>query len=504
MPSTYIRRILEASVYDVAVETPIHGMPLLSEALGNQVLIKREDLQPVFSFKLRGAYNKISRLSPAEQRRGVITASAGNHAQGVAMAAAQKRIKATIIMPRTTPQIKVGAVKRLGGKVILQGERFDESCQYAQALAREKNYIFVHPYDDPDVIAGQGTIAMEILRQHSEPIHAVFIPVGGGGLIAGMAAYIKYLRPEIRVIGVEAEDSACFTAALRSGRRVVLPHTGIFTDGVAVAQIGKETFRVARQCVDEVVTATTDEVCAAVKEVFDDTRSIAEPAGALSVAGMKNYVKQKRLRNHTLIAIESGANVNFERLRYISERHEIGERTEIILAASMPERTGSLMRFCRALKAHDITEFNYRYHAGQTATVYVRVQVQAEQRDRRTLFAHLKKQGFGLVDLSDNELAKTHVGHMVGGHAGGVENEVLYRVEMPECQGALRKFLSLLEPTWNISLFHYRKTGGANAHVFVGLQIPPGKRAGFEKRMKQVRYTFYREQANPAYEIFLS
>jgi len=504
MPSSYVRRILEASVYDVAVETPIHTMPLLSAALGNHVLIKREDLQPIFSFKLRGAYNKISRLSPVDQARGVIAASAGNHAQGVALAASRKRIKATIVMPRSTPHIKVQAVKRLGGKVILQGERFDESCQHAQALAQAKDYVFVHPYDDPDVIAGQGTIAMEILRQCSDPIHAVFIPVGGGGLIAGMAAYIKYLRPEIRVIGVEAEDSACFVAALQSGRRVVLPHTGIFADGVAVAQMGKETFRVARQYVDEVVTATTDEVCAAVKEVFDDTRSIAEPAGALAVAGMKNYLRQNQLRDQTLITIESGANVNFERLRYISERYEMGEQTEIIFAATLPERAGSLMRFCRALKAHDITEFNYRYHSGQTATVYVRVHVPAEQRDHRPLFSRLRKQGFEVVDLSDNELAKMHVGHMVGGHAGGVENEVMYRVEMPECQGALRKFLSLLDPTCNISLFHYRKAGGAYAHVFVGLQIPPGKRVTFEKRMKQVKYTFYREQANPAYEIFLS
>lgn len=504
MPSQYIKKILAASVYDVAVETPIHGMPLLSGNLENRVLLKREDLQPVFSFKLRGAYNKISSLSTREKNRGVIAASAGNHAQGVAISAQKLGIKSIIVMPRTTPPIKVEAVKSRGSKVLLFGERFDDSCRHAKQIAEEKGHIFIHPYDDPDVIAGQGTIAMEILRQHTEPIHAIFIPVGGGGLIAGMAAYIKYLRPEIKIIGVEAEDSACLKAAMEAGRRVTLPKIGIFADGVAVSQIGAEPFRVAKSCVDEVITASNDEVCAAIKEVFDDTRSISEPAGALSVAGMKNYVRQKRVRNKTLMAIASGANVNFDRLRYISERYEIGKRTEVILAATIADKPGILKRFCKALQKHEITEFNYRFEPDSIAAIFARIHVSGQAEDRTKLFRSLREKGFSATDLSDNELGKMHIGHMVGGHTGGVENEVLYRLEFPECQGALSNFLTLLEPNWNISIFHYRKTGGAYAYIFIGIQIPADQRKELESRMTAARYNFVREQDNPAYKLFLS
>ncbi|MHC4552559.1 MAG: threonine ammonia-lyase, biosynthetic [Planctomycetota bacterium] len=504
MPSHYIKRILEAAVYDVAVESPLHAMPLLSESLENRVLLKREDLQPVFSFKLRGAYNKLSKLSASDRKRGVIAASAGNHAQGVAISTQKLGIKSTIVMPKTTPQIKVDAVKRFGSKVVLHGERFDESSLHAEQIAAEKGYVMIHPYDDVDVIAGQGTIGMEILRQHTEPIHAIFIPVGGGGLIAGIAAYVKYLRPEIKVIGVEAEDSACLKAALKAGRRVTLPEIGIFADGVAVSKIGAEPFKVAKTCVDEVVTANSDEICAAIKEVFDDTRSISEPSGALAVAGMKNYVRQKKIRNKTLVAINSGANVNFARLRYISERFEIGEQTEIILAVKNDDKPGVLKRFCKALHKHEITEFNYRYEANAAAVIYARIRVTKRSDDRSKLFRNLRDKGFVVTDLSDNELAKMHIGHMVGGHAGGVENEVLYRLEFPECSGALSNFLTLLEPNWNISLFHYRKTGGAYGYVFIGIQIPPSQRKQFEQRMSQAHYTYRLEQNNPAYDLFLS
>lgn len=504
MPSQYIKRILEAAVYDVAIESPIHAMPLLSTSLENEVLLKREDLQPVFSFKLRGAYNKLAKLTTRHRHRGIIAASAGNHAQGVAISAQKLGIQSTIVMPRTTPQIKVDAVRRFGSKVILHGSWFDESCQKAQEIAAENGYVMIHPYDDADVIAGQGTIGMEILRQHTGPIHAIFIPVGGGGLIAGVAAYVKYLRPEIKIIGVEAEDSACLKAALKAGRRVTLPEVGIFADGVAVSKIGKEPFRVARTCVDEVITASSDEICAAIKEVFDDTRSISEPAGALSVAGMKNYVRQKRIRKKTLIAIGSGANVNFARLRYISERYEIGEQTEIVLAVKIDDNPGVLKRFCKSLHTHDITEFNYRYEPNAAAVIYARIRVTKRSEDKVKLFRNLRQQGFSVTDLSDNELAKMHIGHMVGGHTSGVENEVLYRLEFPECQGALGNFLMLLEKNWNISLFHYRKTGGAYGYVFIGIQIPVEQRSRFEKRMAEARYIYRLEENNPAYELFLS
>ncbi len=504
MPGRYIKRILEASIYDVAVETPIHAMPLLSGNLGNTVLLKREDLQPVFSFKLRGAYNKISRLSASEKARGVIAASAGNHAQGVAISAQKLKIKSIIVMPRTTPPIKIDAVRRLGAEVILHGERFDESCRHAKSIAAEKGYVFIHPYDDVDVIAGQGTIGMEILRQLAEPIHAVFIPVGGGGLIAGIAAYIKYIRPHIKIIGVEAEDSACLKAALAAGRRVTLPKVGIFADGVAVAQVGKEPFRIARTCVDDVVTANPDEICAAIKEIYDDTRSISEPAGALAVAGLEKYARQKRIRHKTLIAIASGANLNFDRLRYIADRYEIGEGAEVLLAVTVEDKPGVLKSFCNALNKHDITEFSYRFAPNARAAIFAGVRVTRRSQDRQCLLNNLRAQGFSVTDFSRNELAKMHIANMVGGHAGNVENEVLYRISFPECQGALSTFLTLMHPDWNISIFHYRKTGGAYSDVFIGIQIPPQERQNFEQRMKDAKYDFTHEHDNPAYKLFLS
>ena len=503
MLDKYVKKILEASVYDVAVETPLDDMPLLSESVGNRVLIKREDLQPVYSFKLRGAYNKISKLTAREKQRGVIAASAGNHAQGVAISAERLKIKSTIVMPRTTPEIKVNAVKRRGAKVILHGEWFDQSCEYAKKLAAETKQVFIHPYDDADVIAGQGTIGMEILRQHTEPIYAIFVPVGGGGLISGIAAYVKYLRPEIKIIGVEAEDSACLKAAFEAGKRVTLPRVGIFADGVAVSKIGKEPFEIAKEYVDEVVTATTDEICAAVKDVYDNTRSVSEPSGALSVAGMVNYVRRKRIKNKTLLTISSGANVNFERLRAIADRFEIGEKSEIVLAAVGEDKPGVLKGFCKALSKHQITEFNYRYESDVKAAIYAKVQVKGLAEDRSRLMKKLRDGGFAITDLSDNELAKMHICHMVGGHTAGVSNEVLYRLEFPECEGALAEFLTLLEPDWNISILHYRKTGGTYAYVLIGIQIPPEKRAAFEARMMDGKYSFVQEMDNVAYKLFL-
>ncbi len=506
MPSGYIKRILDAAVYDVAVETPVHDLPFLSDSLKNRILVKREDLQPVFSFKLRGAYNKMAHLSSKERKRGVVAASAGNHAQGVALAAAKLGISATIVMPVTTPAIKVRAVSEIGGKyvsIILHGDRFDDSNSHAQQLADSKNMTYVHPYDDPDVIAGQGTIGMEILRQVSGPLDAVFVPVGGGGLIAGMAAYIKYLRPEIKVIGVEAEDSACLKAALERGRRVKLKHTGIFADGVAVSQIGKEPFRIAQQCVDEVVTVSSDEICAAIKDLFDDTRSIAEPAGALALAGLKIYAKQHKLKDSTLLAVQSGSNVNFDRLRYISERYEIGQHTEALLAVTIPETPGSLVKLCETFAGHNISEFNYRYADKGSANVFVGVHVAGGDRDRSLLLRKLENSGFSTVDLTDNALAKLHVCHMIGGHAGLQNSEQLYRFEFPERSGILKEFMTVLRGRWNISLFHYRRHGGSYANVFIGLQKIPGTRHSMKAFLKELGYPYVCETDNPAYKVFL-
>ncbi|MBC8519033.1 MAG: threonine ammonia-lyase, biosynthetic [Gammaproteobacteria bacterium] len=503
MPKKYIEKILKARVYDVARETPLEEARGLSERLGNNVLIKREDLQPVFSFKLRGAYNKMASLSDEELRRGVVAASAGNHAQGVALSAQQMGVKATIVMPKTTPEIKVQAVRKYGAKAVLFGDAYDDAYQKALELSEDKGLTLVHPYDDPEVIAGQGTIAMEILRQHAGRIDAVFIPVGGGGLIAGMAAYLKYLYPDIRVVGVEPEDAPTLHNALKSKRRVVLDQVGIFADGVAVKQIGKETFRLARKLVDEVVLVSSDEICAAIKDIFDDTRSIAEPAGALAVAGLKKYVEQNSVEKQTLIAVDSGANINFDRLRHVAERAEIGERKEAVLAVTIPERPGSFKRFCKLLGKRQITEFNYRYADQADAHIFVGVQLGTGE-DPHHLISRLVDKGYPVEDLSDNEAAKLHVRYMVGGRQSGIDNEILYRFEFPERPGALLQFLTNLGRTWNISLFHYRNHGAAFGRVLCGVQVPSEERADFQKFLDDLGYHYWEETENPVYKLFLS
>ncbi|KUJ83676.1 threonine ammonia-lyase, biosynthetic [Microbulbifer flavimaris] len=503
MPKSYIKRILDARIYDVATETPLEPMRQLSHRFGNRILLKREDLQPVFSFKVRGAYNKLLQL-PAEQRaQGVIAASAGNHAQGLALGAAQLGVRATIVMPTTTPQIKVNAVRMRGAEVVLHGDTFDEAAALARQLVEERGLVFVHPYDDPDVIAGQGTVGMELLRQHPGHLDAVFIPVGGGGLAAGMAAYIKYVRPEVKVFAVEPEEAACLKVALESGERVRLPQVGLFADGVAVAQIGEETFRVLRETVDGVITVSTDEVCAAIKDIFEDTRSIAEPAGAVGLAGLKKYIQEQGGSNQALATICSGANTNFDRLRYISERTEIGEKREAVLAVTIPERPGSYLQFCRDLGDRAITEFNYRYANGGEAHIFVGLQVAADA-DRHQLLGRLSDGGYRVTDLTDNEMAKLHIRHLVGGRAPGLADEVVYRFEFPERPGALRKFLEQLAGRWNITLFHYRNHGAAYGRVLVGMEVPSEEREALRTLLEQLHYPFWDETDNPAYSFFLA
>ena len=504
MPSSYIKRILDARIYDLAVETPLDFVPLISEKSDNRVLLKREDLQPVFSFKIRGAYNKLRLLDDEKKALGVVAASAGNHAQGLALAAKHLGVAATIVMPRTTPQIKVDAVRRRGAKAVLVGDSYDEAAAHAQALVEDKGLTYIHPFDDPDVIAGQGTVGMEILRQHPEDIDAVFVPVGGGGLAAGVAAYIKHLRPETKVFAVEAEDSACLKLAMDKKRRAVLPQVGLFADGVAVAQIGKETYRVLKHTIDGVITVSTDEMCAAIKDIFEDTRSIAEPAGALSLAGLKKYVVEHQAQGQTLIAIDSGANTNFDRLRYISERTEIGEKREAIFAVTIPERPGAYKRFCQALGKHAITEFNYRYSDSVDAHIFVGLQVSPDASDRRDIIEKLSSAGYEVVDMTDNEMAKNHIRHMVGGKSGNVENECVYRFEFPERPGALLKFLTCLAGRWNISLFHYRNHGAAFGRVLVGMQVPKSEKKALEVLLRELNYKYWEETDNDAYQFFLS
>ena len=502
MLEAYVKRILTARVYDVAVETPLDEAPNLSRRLKNRVLLKREDLQPVFSFKIRGAYNKIAGLSPAQRQQGVICASAGNHAQGVAFATHRLGIRGIIVMPQTTPDIKVNAVRNFGGHVVLAGDSFDEAYAHARQLEAEKGYVFVHPYDDPEVIAGQGTVAMEILRQHGGPIDAIFVPVGGGGLIAGVAAYVKYLRPDIRVIGVEAEDSACLKAAMDAGERVVLKHVGLFADGVAVAQVGEETFRIARECVDEVITASTDEICAAIKDIFDATRCIAEPAGALALAGLKNYVAREACEGRTLIAIDSGANMNFDRLRYISERTEIGEKREAVFAVTIPEKPGAFKAFCQTIGKRNVTEFNYRYANNKDAQVFVGITLRDGLAERLELQQTLEKKGYAVIDLSDDEMAKLHIRHLVGGHAG-LDDELLFRFEFPERPGALMNFLTKLGAHWNISLFHYRNHGAATGRILAGLQTAGRDKKELLATLDAVGYEYSEATESPAYRLFL-
>jgi len=504
MPQEILRRVLTAPVYDIAKETPLEVAPLLSKRLQNKVWLKREDLQPVFSFKLRGAYNRMMKLTDEQKKAGVIAASAGNHAQGVALSASKMGVEATIVMPVTTPLIKVDSVKRLGGNVVLEGDSYDEASKFAKNLAAEKKLTFIHPYDDLDVIAGQGTIALEMLRQHSKPFDVIFVCVGGGGLIAGIASVIKQVSPKTRVIGVEPEDAACMTKALKAGKRVVLDQVGLFADGVAVAQVGKIPFRIAQTCVDEMITVKTDEICAAIKDIFEDTRAIAEPAGALAVAGMKKFVESNHVSGLEMAGIVSGANMNFDRLRHISERTELGEKREAIFAVTISEKPGSFKHFCDLLGGRRaITEFNYRYSDANSAVVFVGVRTESGQAERKSIVSDLEKAGYQVQDMTDNEMVKLHLRHMVGGHANGIKNELLYRFEFPERPGALLQFLTLMSEEWNISLFHYRNHGAAYGRVLVGVQVPPEQSADFEAYLDNLGYPYVNEQDNPGYQLFL-
>ncbi len=501
----YLEKILNARVYDVAIETPLESAPILSARTGNRILFKREDMQPVFSFKLRGAYNKIAHLPPAQRKRGVICASAGNHAQGVALSARKLDCRAVIVMPVTTPQIKIDAVKKHGGamvEVVLAGDSYDAAYAHALELEKKQRLSFVHPFDDPDVIAGQGTIGMEILRQHPDPIDAVFCCVGGGGLIAGVAAYIKRLRPGTKVIGVEAMDADAMDRSLKAGKRVRLDSVGLFADGAAVKYVGQETFRLCQDYVDEMVLVDTDAICAAIKDVFEDTRSILEPAGALAVAGAKEWAKRNKLHGRTLVAVASGANMNFDRLRFVAERAEVGEQREAVLAVTLPEKPGAYKKFVSLIGSRNITEFNYRYHDAGEAHVFVGMQV-ANRAEATRVVTQLRRYGYPTLDLTDDEMAKLHIRHLVGGHAPQVKNELLYRFEFPERPGALMNFLNRMSAGWNISLFHYRNHGADYGRVLVGMEVPPKEMKDFRAFLKNLGYRFWDESANPAYRLFL-
>ncbi|MDO8958260.1 MAG: threonine ammonia-lyase, biosynthetic [Rhodocyclaceae bacterium] len=498
----YLEKILNARVYDVAVETPLELAPNLSARSGNRILLKREDMQPVFSFKLRGAYNKIVHLTPAQKKRGVICASAGNHAQGVALAARKLGLRAVIVMPTTTPQIKIDAVRKLGGEVVLHGDAYDVAHAHALELEQQQKLTFVHPFDDPEVIAGQGTIGMEILRQHPDPIDAVFCAVGGGGLISGVAAYIKRLRPTTQIIGVEAVDADAMDRSLQAGRRIKLDSVGLFADGAAVRQVGAETFRLCREHVDAMVLVDTDAICAAIKDVFEDTRSILEPAGAMAIAGAKAWAARHRAKDKTLVAVASGANMNFDRLRFVAERAEVGEQREAVFAVTLPERPGSYKKFVALIGGRNITEFNYRFHDAGEAHVFVGMQV-AHRAEATKLVEQLQKHGYATLDLTDDEMAKLHIRHLVGGHAPQVSHELLYRFEFPERPGALMNFLDKMSAGWNISLFHYRNHGADTGRVLVGMQVPPGEMKAFRAFLKNLGYRYWDESKNPAYRLFL-
>ncbi|HWV64123.1 MAG TPA: threonine ammonia-lyase, biosynthetic [Oxalicibacterium sp.] len=507
MTTDYLKKILTARVYDVAVESPLELAPTLSKRYGNQIYFKREDIQSVFSFKLRGAYNKMAQLPPEKLKRGVICASAGNHAQGVALSAAQLGCRAVIVMPTTTPSVKVEAVKARGGEVVLFGDSYSDAYQHALTLEKKHKLTFVHPFDDPDVIAGQGTIGMEILRQHAGPIHAIFVPIGGGGLIAGIAAYVKAVRPEIKVIGVQTVDSNAMARSLKAGRRVTLPDVGLFADGTAVKLAGEETFRLARKYVDEVIVVETDEVCTAIKDVFQDTRSILEPSGALSIAGAKAYIEREQankrpLKNATLVAIASGANMNFDRLRFVAEMADVGTAREGVLAVTIPEERGSFKRFCELIGPRNVTEFNYRISDASQAHVFVGIQI--ADRDESTRIArNFEKHGFKALDLTHDELAKSHIRHLVGGKSELAQNELLYRFEFPERPGALMRFLDSMAPNWNISLFHYRNQGGDVGRILVGLQVPKKEMKDFRAFLAGLGYRHWDESDNPVYRLFL-
>jgi threonine dehydratase len=501
----YLRKILSARVYEVAIESPLEPARSLSRRLGNQVLLKREDQQPVFSFKLRGAYNKMVNLTPEQRARGVICASAGNHAQGVALAAKRLGCEAVIVMPVTTPKLKVDAVSALGGQVVLHGDSYSDAAAHAQALQQERGLSFVHPFDDPDVIAGQGTVGMEILRQHQGPLHAVFVAIGGGGLIAGVASYIKALRPEVKVIGVQTVDSDAMWQSVQRGERVKLDDVGLFSDGTAVKQVGAETFRIARELVDDFVRVDTDAVCAAIKDVFQDTRSILEPAGALGVAAIKQYAHEHKLKGQTFVAITCGANMNFDRLRFVAERAEYGEKREALFAVTIPEERGSFKRFCETLnssQARQVTEFNYRISDEHMAHVFVGLSIQHPD-DAGRIGRLLKRQGFENLDLSEDDLAKEHLRHLVGGRSPLAHNERLFRFIFPERPGALMRFLSSMHPGWNISLFHYRHQGADYGRILVGIQVPEKDERAFRRFLKGLHYPCIEETANPVYRLFL-
>ena len=502
MAINYKEKIQNSHVYDVAKKTPLEFQPNLSARINNRVLLKREDMQPVFSFKLRGAYNKMASLPSYVLQRGVIAASAGNHAQGVALAAQKLKCRAVIVMPTTTPAIKINAVKTRGAEVVLFGDSYSDAYVKALELEKSEKLTFVHPYDDPDVIAGQGTIAMEILNAHPEPIEAIFCCVGGGGLLAGIATYIKAIRPEIKIIGVEAKDAEAMTESLKQGKRVMLDQVGLFADGAAVKQVGEHTFALAQQYVDEMIVVDNDAICAAIKDVFEDTRSILEPAGALATAGLKEYVERNHLTGKTLIGIASGANMNFDRLRFIAERAEIGEKREAVLAVTIPEKPGAFKTFCRLLGNRNITEFNYRYSDPKFAHIFVGVAI-ADPVESAKLVLDLQAQDLPTLDLTDNEVAKLHLRHLVGGHAPQAEHEVVFRFEFPEKPGALMKFLDTMGHDWNISLFHYRNHGADFGRVLVGMQVPPADTAEFEKFLANLGYPYWDETHNPAYKLFL-
>jgi threonine dehydratase len=502
MQQDYLERILRAKVYDVAQETPLEIAPNLSRRLNNRLLLKREDLQSVFSFKLRGAYNKMAQLPHDVLKRGVIAASAGNHAQGVALSADRLGTRAVIVMPVTTPQVKIDAVLARGGEVILHGDTYDDACAHALILGVEQNLTFIHPFDDPDVIAGQGTIGMEILRQCQEPIAAIFVAIGGGGLIAGISAYVKRLHPEIKIIGVEPIDADAMSQSLQAGKRVKLSQVGLFADGVAVREVGVETFEICQKYVDEIILVSTDDTCAAIKDVFEDTRSILEPAGALAIAGAKAYVEREGITGQTLIAVACGANMNFDRLRFVAERAVFGERREAIFAVTMPEERGTFRKFCRCLGKHGITEFNYRIGNTKQAHIFIGLQI-SHREDAKQIAATFANHGFEAIDLTDDELAKLHLRHMVGGHSALAKDELLYQFEFPERPAALTNFLDRMNPDWNISLFHYRNHGADYGKILLGMQVPELDMPQWQSFLDNLGYPYANETHNPAYKLFL-
>lgn len=504
MQEDYVRRILTSSVYEIAEKTPLEPLRQLSARLGAQVLLKREDLQPVFSFKIRGAHNKMAGLSAPERARGVICASAGNHAQGVALSAQKLGIRAVVVMPTTTPSIKINSVRRMGGEVVLFGDAFDAARIHAIKLAAEQGLVFVHPFDDPAVIAGQGTVGLELLQQHPGPLGAIYVPIGGGGLAAGIAAIVKFLRPDIKVIGVEPEEAASMKAALAAGHPIDLDHVGLFVDGVAVRRVGEETFRLCNELLDDIITVTTDEICTAIRDIFDNSRAIAEPAGALALAGLRKHVVQGDAPKGPLIAINSGANINFDRLRHVAERAEIGERAEALLAVTIPEAPGSYRAFIRLLGGRAITEFNYRYAHAEAAQIFVGIKLAEGEAEKQAIIDIIRAGGHTVLDLTDNEVAKLHVRYMVGGRASNIADELVYRFEFPERPGALLEFLEGLRADWNISLFHYRNHGADYGRVLAGIQVPHANRAQFHAYLKTLGYPYWDETGNPAYKLFLN